>query len=133
MNTVDQATLDANTAQIDFLTGIIRAYRMHEEHCPAFNPYKGDFANTFQSFAEKACYCWLDKHNTSEPGAGFGHYDAKAQVVENRVYVNKYFAYRDLIDNMGFSEDKEDPMYWGNDYMIVPITYKPAKKDENDA
>lgn len=110
--------------QIAHLTQIIKSNRLHEEHCAAFSTLKGDFAGMFQGMAEKECHCWLDKDTTSGPGTGFGHYNQETKQIEQRCYDNRYYAYRDLIDTMGFSEDKESAEYWWKHYMIIPVTLK---------
>lgn len=109
--------------QIDFLSQIIKANRLHESHCPAFNPHKGDFANMFQSLTEQQCHCWLDQDNCAPYGGGFAAYHIENKKIDGEAYINRYYAVQRLLSfHPEVSEDTKAENYWGKTYYIVPVT-----------
>ena len=126
MDSVDQATLDANTAQIDFLTSIIKAYRLHEDYCAAFSTTKGDFAGMFSGILERECHCWLDKDNRAPEGEGFGLYHIESkELLRDAYYVNRFYTREHILERLPhLSADPKSEDYWGKTYYIVEVTLK---------
>lgn len=125
MSTADLTT-DERLIRIEAL---LRANLLHEDNCPAHNPYKGDFAGMFQGMAEKQCDCWisLDRPET-DPTKAFGLYHTeKEELLQGNFFLTRYHAKHFLVHtHPELSIDNKAPNYWGKTYMIVPVTLNSA-------
>jgi hypothetical protein len=133
MNTVDEAHIDENTRQIDFLIDIIKANKLHEPDCVAFSlpkDHSGPFGFT-ASMAYGHCHCWLDKDNRAEDGHAFTWYHLTNTELGKTGYVNRYGTVKALLEsNEYLSRNRSDANYWGKSYAIVEVTLQPTESSE---
>ena len=133
MDDVDRAHIDANTAQIDFLTEIIKANKLHEPNCLAFSLPK-DHSGTFGflgSMSEDHCHCWLDRDNRAEPGKAFAFYHVEDEILGTRGYVNRYGAVKALLEHdPSVSSTKRAENHWNKTYAIIEVTILPTESEE---
>jgi hypothetical protein len=117
--------------QIEFLTNIIKANRLHEPYCIAFSTQPPDWAGLhtmFSSMAEKECHCWLDEDNHAEPGKGFGVYHVRTKTLfQDAFFRNRYYTRRHILETIpDISADPKEDDYWAKAYVIVPVELRQA-------
>jgi hypothetical protein len=122
------------STEIQFLTQIIKANRLHEPYCVAFDTYKGVLANPFASMIEKECHCWLDKDNKAEDGKGFGIYNVQDKtLLHEAFFINRYYTRRHILAIFpNLSEDPKSDDYWSKHYLIVPVQIRPTAEGTDD-
>lgn len=119
-------------AQIEFLTGIIRANRLHESHCAAFTTSRGGLFDTFHSIIEKTCHCWLDQNNLLPEGKVIAAYNKETKDFDAELFRNRYWACKALLSrHPDLSGDPESPNYWGNTYLLIEAETK-TEEESND-
>jgi hypothetical protein len=117
--------IDTLTRNIARLEGIIRANKLHEDYCPAFNPHKGDFANMFGSLLERECHCWIAPEAfPDETNKAIGIYEISTETILQGNYFQNRHAARNFILNhhADLVSDPKSERYWGKTFYIVPVT-----------
>jgi hypothetical protein len=118
----DVDTLMRNIARLE---GIIRANKLHEDYCPAFNPIKNDLANMFSSMLEAECHCWIAPEAfPDDTNKAVGIYDRETETVVQGNYFRNRYAARNFIlqSHPELSPDRKALNYWEKNYYIVPVT-----------